>query len=73
MGGLEPPRPPPLATLLVTLRHLLKFDRPLKNNFVQVKLSRHLQSLRPVETFPKLLMTSNFGRFASLRIASRPV
>ena len=29
--------------------------------------------LRPVATFRELSMTSNFGRFALLRVATRPV
>ena len=50
------------------LRHLLKTGQPFKNNFVSVKLSNRLPSVRLVETSRKLLMTSNFDCFASLCI-----
>ena len=42
------------------LHHLLQIGQPFINICVSVKLSKRLRSLRPVETFRKLLMTSNF-------------
>ena len=49
------------------LLHLLKISQAFKTDFVKVKLSNRLRSLRPVATFSTLSMTSNFGCFASSR------
>ena len=54
------------------VRHLLKFGLPFKNNSVQVKLSNHSRSLRPVETVCTLSKTSNFSRLASSVNAINP-
>ena len=50
---------------VVAFCHLLKIGQPFKTNFVKVKLSNCSRSLRPVETFRKLSMTSNCDCFVS--------
>ena len=47
--------------------------RYLTTTCKQAMLRNCSRRLRPVATFRELSMTSNFGCFASLRVASRPV
>ena len=61
------------AVKIGRLRHLLKISEPPINSFVKVKLNNSSPSLQPFETFRKLTMTSGFGCFTSLCVASNPV